>query len=558
MKKNYWFIFIVLVFLFSHFLGLGQIYHQDEYKWAMIVNPVFGLESASNHPPLVALLYRLTGQLFGYDHLRILSLVFGALTLALAFLLAQKLYGRRAAILTGVFLLVSVYNFIASLQIDIDGALLPFFGLAAVYAFYQIDFSSREKNNYLWGGILLLAIVGGFLVKLSFILWLAALATEYFLLYRPRPKTWLKLAAYFGGAVLLTGLVVFLINAFFPLAQVSRFLLYVKNFPLLNLADRHWGQVGFLTLKSLLLASPLLLGGYLLLDRGWRRYRFWLIFLIYNLLFYLVIFDFSSRTIERYFMFLIIPSAIIGGSLIADELAVLKTRRFWLKLTAAILVLAGGAWFLLNQPARVLPLIPKTAYLAQLKTFNFNFLIPITGGSGPIGFYVLASLALSFFAVAFLAILVFRLVKKSSFKQWLLIIFLAVGLIYNVVLDAEFLSGWFYGQADVMAKKALNFVIANSEIKEAITYYDTGGYELNISGKYSEERRFYTNEMFQEENQQLFDRYKGYYLVVDFPKIAEDSFYWQHFNACRTDFSVSDKKISAYVFDCRSGKSNSK
>jgi hypothetical protein len=59
--------------------------------------------------------------------------------------------------------------------------------------------------------------------------------------------------------------------------------------------------------------------------------------------------------------------------------------------------------------------------------------------------------------------------------------------------------------------------------------------------------------MFQEENQQLFERYEGYYLVVDFPKIAENSFYWDYFKTCQTEYSAGDKKISAYVFDCRGG-----
>jgi MFS family permease len=549
--KNKIFIVIAVVFLASRFLGLGQIYHQDEYKWAMIVNPIFNLQSESNHPPLVGLLYHLTGEAFGYDHLRILPFIFSLLGLILAYLLVKKLYGKKAALITSSILLVSVYNFIASLQIDFDGALLPFWGLLAVYAFYHLDFRHIcDRKNYRWLVILCVSLVGGFLTKLSFFIIVAALATEYYLVYRPKIKDLLKLLVAFGGVVLAVALAVLAINAFYPGVQATRFLLYVKNFSFLNFASRNWSQVMFLTIKSLVLASPLLLGGYFLINRqNWQKYRFWLIFLLYNVLFYLVVFDFSNRTIERYLMFLIVPGAIIGGSLVAENLALEKIKNLWLKILGI-----GGSLFLLgvwilSLSYKILPLNPKSAYLAQMKNLDLKFLIPITGGSGPVGFYVSVLMVVVTFLVTLGALAVFRLTKKQNCRALLVLIFVIGGIFYNLLLDGEFLAGWLYGNVNQLAKEALTYVVSSQNISKTVTYYDLGGYELKLSGKY--QRRFYTDPKFTAKNQDLLPQEKSYYLVVDFPQIDKQSFYWQYFRQCAIVYFSQDREVAAYVFDCR-------
>lgn len=548
--KDKIFIAIAVVFLASRFLGLGQIYHQDEYKWAMIVNPIFNLQGESNHPPLVGLLYHLTGEAFGYDRLRILPFIFSLLGLILAYLLVKKLYGEKAALITSSILLVSVYNLIASLQIDFDGALLPFWGLLTVYAFYHLDFRHiRDRKNYCWLAILCVSLVGGFLTKLSFFIIVAALATEYYLMYRPKIKNLLKLLGAFGGVVLAVALAVLAINAFYPAVQATRFLLYVKNFSFLNFASRNWSQVGFLTAKVLILTSPLLLGGYFLIQKNWRRYRLWLIFLFYNFLLYFVIFDFSNRTLERYLMFLIIPGAIVTGSAIADWLANQKLRQYrW------PIIISGAAVIIISLitlfwPAQVLPLNPKSAYLAQLTHLSFNFLIPITGGSGPVGFYVSFLFVLVTFLLALGALVIYRFINNQGLKNWLLILFLAAGIIYNLGLDSEYLAGWRYGNVNHEAQAAVAYVVNNPAIKGVDTYYDTGAYELTMVGKY--ERRFYTDPKFFEKNQRLFATQRTCYLVVDFPQIDKQSFYWQYFRQCAIAYFSQDREVAAYVFDCR-------
>jgi glycosyltransferase involved in cell wall biosynthesis len=181
---------LLLVFIASRFLGLGQMYHQDEYKWVVIsalgqFNPI--------HPPVASFLFQTAGKLFGFDHVRVAPILVSVLVWLLVYWLVARWYGRSAARWSGLILLVSVYNFLASIQIDIDGAFLPAFIVLLFYAFSRLDLAVwHQRRNYWWGAVLLLALAGGFLTKLSFVVAVAALLTEVLLLYRPSVKTLVK------------------------------------------------------------------------------------------------------------------------------------------------------------------------------------------------------------------------------------------------------------------------------------------------------------------------------------------------------------------------------
>ncbi len=151
LRKNWILIAVVLVFFISRFLASGLMYHQDEYKWVMIVDPSYGLNYESDHPPLIGLLYHLTGIAAGYDHLRLLPILVSTLLLVMVFLYTSRFYGKRAAWWTVGILCVSVYNFVASTQVDIDGALLPLAGLFSVYCFYRIDFPGQRARRIGYG-----------------------------------------------------------------------------------------------------------------------------------------------------------------------------------------------------------------------------------------------------------------------------------------------------------------------------------------------------------------------------------------------------------------------
>src|SRR5688500_15710510 len=89
---------VSLSFLALRFLGVSQIYHQDEYRWATIANPVFD-DFLGPHPPITRYLLRGAGYMFGFDWLRVIPLLFGLLNAGLLYVISQKLTTSRIAAL---------------------------------------------------------------------------------------------------------------------------------------------------------------------------------------------------------------------------------------------------------------------------------------------------------------------------------------------------------------------------------------------------------------------------------------------------------------------------
>ena len=86
-------ILIVSIFLIARLPAIQQIYHQDEYKWAMQADPVF--DAASPHPPLGKYTLRLTGNILGFKNLRFAPLFFDFLCLGLVCLVIKKITNKN-------------------------------------------------------------------------------------------------------------------------------------------------------------------------------------------------------------------------------------------------------------------------------------------------------------------------------------------------------------------------------------------------------------------------------------------------------------------------------
>ena len=139
-------ILIVSIFLIARLPAIQQIYHQDEYKWAMQADPVF--DDASPHPPLGKYTLRLTGNILGFENLRFAPLLFSLLCLWLVYLITKKITNKKSIAILGALLFsVNVYSVIAGLQIDIDGAILPFFILLTYYAYLQLSTNNKLRST---------------------------------------------------------------------------------------------------------------------------------------------------------------------------------------------------------------------------------------------------------------------------------------------------------------------------------------------------------------------------------------------------------------------------
>lgn len=550
----------LLILIFAVFLAFrlplaNFIYHQDEYKLAEVTNPFFGLQGQSVQPPLSELALHYFGAAFGYQNLRWLILFFSVLCFFLVFKIAEEHYGKKSAFFAAALFAILPYSIIASIQIDIDGAILPFWILLAVWSFTKIDFFrlKQEKKSIFWLMIFSISLIGGLLSKLSFVLILPALAIYFLNHYREKinRRTLYLFAGLVVSIVIVLVAILFLISLFYHSLSPMRFISHAESFSLFNFGGRDYFQVLYLTAKAILLLSPFFLLFLCWRKKDFSRYQIWLWYAIFALIFYLVLFDFSRRTIDRYLMFLILPLVFVGGDIISRWLDSSWLKSYWAKIIGLVsfLSLAEIGFSILKRSPKVLPLIPKDAYLAQLKHLDFSFLLPFSSGSGPIGFYMSAKFIFIFWLICLVALVTSYIWKKQ--RNLLIMIFLAAIFVYALALNLELASGWFFGSPNKITKNLVERVLQDKNIPKVITYNDTGTYELSLAGKY--QGRFYVHPEFYKTNQQKFKDYKGDFLVIDFPKINEDSVYWQYFKTCTQDYKTTDGLIDGYIFDCQKG-----
>ena len=539
LRSNYGLLLLVLLFIATRFLGLDQLYHQDEYRWvSQVYTAEFG-KVDSPHPPIMQGILSLSGKVFGYDNLRMLPFIFGILNLLLIYALSRKITGNKkiAYLAVGLYT-VSVYGLIANLMLDIDGAVLPFFVLLTYY-FYIRTVKDGDKKFIL---PLATVIITGLLTKLSFMIFVGALAIEYLWALYDKGK--------FTHEIKRAGLIlgvsgVFIAGLYLLYGKTDpRFVEYFTNFKIFNFASRAYFELFLRMFKFFIWLSPFL---FLPVVYGLFRkdlfikYRIWYIYTLFNFLFYLVIFDFARLPIERYFMFIIAPAVIISGHVIYSLLSGLDKRRFLFSILGFAVFLA----FTLLISYDVVPLNPKEAYVQKVKDLDFNFLIPMTGGSGPIGFYVSAQFVLWVWVVGFLWLLFNK-------KKMAVAFFIVFGVGYNLLLSSENLTGAFYGNVNNITKASVERVISDQEINDVVTYYDAGVYYLKIADKYT--GRFYTAPS--RDYSQRLTYHGGHYMIVDFPAIDKNSLYWKLISRCEIAQKFTDKYVDSYIFDCRSLPSN--
>ncbi|MBI3099414.1 MAG: glycosyltransferase family 39 protein [Planctomycetes bacterium] len=586
-----------LVFLALRLPALDQIYHQDEAKWACYVDPVVQANYPEEcrpgsipHPPLGEFLFWLGGAFWGYDRLRVVPLIFATLNFWLLFAIARRRWGTSAAIGACALTAVTFYSVLASVQIDTDGAIMPFWALLAWWAYDRgMASGGRVPTSKLpettatptstrtvrdpadsddrsvpaptapdrHGGrgpwvLFAMACAGGMVTKVSFVLALAAFGLDalWSLGWRGLWKRRLGLLGLAGGIVI--GVEVFfsvLQLALYPHGDPFRFFLYADKFPFLNFGSRPWGDIAFQVLKALCYFGPLipcLAAMAVLASRGapgasravsgpgpddgrpqgpaLRRgeepvapagFRLPLLFLGVHAAFYLVLFDFSGRPLERYLEFSIAPLAMVAGASV--DLMLRLERKPWLSalmdalLPSGVVLLLVAATF--GSELAPIPLYPKEIMLSRLKDRQFGFLIPFTGGSGPIGFYIPASLVIGVWVIAGAGLLL-EWIARGRNRAMALGLIVAAGLGSSGGFLEEYVAGSRYGAMSRQAREVLSHSSLRSPV---LTYNDVGLYELRRSGAYG--GRFYARPEYWEENRRKILQFamEGYILVFEFP-----------------------------------------
>jgi hypothetical protein len=540
---------LALIALFAalvRFLAFSQPYHQDEFKWLIAADPRFtGGADSIPHPFLAESVFHYVGLIVGFTHLRLVPIVLSLLTLALLYIYMRRYFGRTAAVLSTLVWSADLYVLLGSVQIDIDGAFLP---LATLLAFFGYAlFREGTVHKRWWLTLLVAGLLIGFSSKLSFVLAAGAIVLHY-VWERPAARRYLLRR----GVLLTIGALIIVGGALlFVVWDHVLFLQNISNF--VALSGRSYSQLLFETLKALIYLSPLLVLVAVAGLRRWRSLSLWYMFLGLNVLFYYVIFDFSHRTMDKYLFFMILPLTVIAGPVLSGWLSELRLRLTMG--TAALFALWSAAistftlWIFLS-PHRIAPLLPKVDFLSSFVHLRWGFLLPLFGGSGPLGFYLPFDWIAYVWGISViaLALLVARGIP-STVRRHALAAFLCASAVFSLFAMNEYLFGTFYGSAPRVLSEMLSYTVSSS-IPDVISYNETGAFELSNMGKYN--RRFYADPLFAEDNVGKFQSYDGHYFVLNFPEINPDLVYWKYFQQCKTVFGVTDKRISGYIFDCRS------
>ena len=536
---------LLLAFIAVRLPGFWLPFHQDEWKIAEVVRSqiVGGVMSA--HPPLYELIFRWSGYLVDADYVRIVPLTFGLISAVLLYLVVRRRAGVRAAYAAIALYTVCAYGVYASVMVDVDGAILPAFFLAAVYAYDRFRSAESSRASFAWGFGIAVAVFLGFLVKLSFVLVLGALILDYVIEVRHRLTRALIIRSLTVAAMcaLAAFVIVASMQLLFSIFNFGEIMAHALSY--VRFEGRGYLQILVQGTKAMFYLSPLLLVPLLFASKeSLAKNRIFAVYLGLGALFYFVIFDFSQAALDKYLMFIVVPLAAIVGTVIADSMRDISSRQ----VVSGVLFGGIGALVLLAvnflSPS-VMPLYPKTAWLSAILSGNWNILLPFTGGNGPLGFY----LSFLFITAGFILSAVFAVYGKyiPRARTAALVAVITVGVAYNCIWVNELFFGRINGSAPAVLQSALSYV-ARDEVKRVITHADAGSYELSGMGKRA--GRFYAVPGYEEAHRELFAAFDGHYLVVDMPHINEGSFYSKFFSTCETVFATSSGVIPAHVYYC--------
>ncbi len=320
-NKNLLFGLILILLIVIRIPGLHISYYQDEYKWPILMNPELTVPGSIPHPPLSEFIYSHTAKIFGYENFRYTPFLFSIFNLFLLFYLVKKIFNDRSALISSFLYAISGFSVIASLMVDTDGQILPFFFLLSVIFYINWRESVLFKYKILWFAAFLLSIILGFLVKLSFIIAIGTIVFDFFYSQSRSIEKRRRLFKYifFGVGGLSIFLVIVLIGSrfIFPYFNLTKSFSYWIHF--IVFSNRNYLQIFIQFFKALIYISPLLLLPIFWMSREIaEKLRIFWLFIVGGLIFYLVLFDFSTGALDRYFQFLILPLCIISGVVISD------------------------------------------------------------------------------------------------------------------------------------------------------------------------------------------------------------------------------------------------
>lgn len=547
-KVNRALLFILMLFALIRLPGIDVPYYQDEWK---NVNASESMESAGNffaHPPLMQVMFVIAHNIFGMDWFRVFPLIIGLASAVLLYLVVRRRYGERPAIISLVLFSISFYNILGSLVPDVDGAILPLFFLLALYSYDHFnDGNSLYKKR--WFVVFCALCLIGLLIKLSFIIVIGAFILDY--AWNRRRDINTRGILWIGGlistfVVLYTGILL-VVEYAYPAFRIDAMLGHAESYS--AEAAISYMQIIVQSMKAIYYLSPILLVPLLFITRDTlKRTSIFFAYILVGLAFYLVLFDFSRGALDKYLIFLVAPLSAICGLILSRLLDQGVDRKVIVKSLCVGFAVSVVLVLLNFLPHAVLALHPKTEWFSRVLHGSWNVLTPMTGGSGPLGFYV----SFLFIAASFLASLVATVIAllKREWRTYSLAIIFAIAISYNAVFAEEYMYGKINGSTSDVLAKLVSSVRTSDSITQVITYNDIGAHQLSVMNKYA--GRFYANPDFEEGHRIRFANFQGHYMVIDIPHLYENGFYGEFFKGCKVILEESSRAIKGRVYDCNS------
>lgn len=455
MKNDVKFVFLVVIVLVSIILrlpGLPLVPVDDEAAWVIAMDKEVLDYGAIPHPPFSVLVYSLFVNVLGHDYcyLRFTALVFGILTIIVAYCLAKEIYGAGVARVSAVMMAISFYSILASLQIDMDGSILSFLTVSTLYAYFIYLKSNRRRwlvaSSVFFGLSLLTKYSAVLIVLIVFV---------YMLLSKRDKLASVLPFVVIGGAMALL----------FPVVS------YVSGNWGIFTNTLSWGSenvaghdMGILkssvkhVYRIVQYGTPLLLLFPLISFARRRKKEENLLYAWVAVYFLFYTFVVSGGNISRYFMIIIPPLVILSARAFLILFDQLRMRDL-LSIVGVALVLFGVIC-LQNGGAQTIE--PFTLDRQNFNVISQNADIWYYSTSGPL--FRVSSFSFIFVLVgSALLVVLCSFAKGHERKLW--IVFVALSLAFNMFLVEEFL---FHGYSPDY----------NDVMRDMISYYD----ENNLEG----------------------------------------------------------------------------
>ena len=432
---------ILLIALILRLFVATQPFEEDEYHWAGSAERGDWFGSVMRNSPLSIYVMQIFVQFFGLSVLsiRLPFIIVGLLTIAMVYSFARKRTGEKVAIISAALLAISPHHILASTQAVYEGSFLTLF--------FFLTLAAVIEKKYLWSGVFFgLALLS----KTSALVLLPPLI---FLLSLYDNKFWTAIKITMLN--LLTGVAIFFTGFGVPsiISQSPAFINSIAQ--LISQTGFHRENLLLLLIQyaqAIIWIGPLFL--FVPLFATWKKNKkYWLI-IGYIIFFYLMIVKDNFPPVERYMMVLLPFLALLSADSIAS-LKFIKENMVIMGIVFCAAVLGGVALQMISND--ILPFSQKTTFIDRGLSFSWNFLVPISASTGPVGFYFpFTIMAFSFIFCGLLTLLYF-----FSKNKLCLALLIGVGLAYSTLFYAEYATGLFQGSVPEAAQAVISY--ANSQ-----------------------------------------------------------------------------------------------